>query len=373
MRIANPDTLAARANQLRAELTHLELGALAVTSPPNIAYLTGFFASASVLVATSDAYTIVTDGRYAEALDACAASWPRIRPIVLAAGSSYDRALVEMLGPLRGLRVGFEGAHVSVNRHRALAAALADRGWSNDLVPTDGVVERQRVCKDEWEAGRLREGGSRLSIVAKRILSKTLEGRTEAEVAGSIDAALRGAGFERPSFDTIVAAGPGSALPHAQAGGRRIARGDLVVVDFGGVLDGYCTDLTRTVAVGGGDRRQRAVLEATIEAQAAAFAAVAPGVAPAMVDAAARDHLAAHGLAERFTHGTGHGLGLEVHEAPRLTRPRADQPQPALAVGMAFTLEPGVYIPGWGGVRIEDDVLITEEGAEWLTDVPRTL
>jgi Xaa-Pro aminopeptidase len=189
-------------------------------------------------------------------------------------------------------------------------------------------------------------------------------------VASEIESALRAAGFERAAFDTIVAAGPNAAVPHARAGQRRIEDGDLIVLDFGGVLDGYCTDLSRTVTAGRAGRRERRLIEQVIGAQAAAFNAVAPRRPPEDADRVAREVLSRHGLADAFTHGTGHGLGLEVHEAPRVSR-AASRPEPVLEEGMVLTLEPGAYFPGWGGVRIEDDVLVTKDGAEWLTDVPR--
>jgi Xaa-Pro aminopeptidase len=253
-----------------------------------------------------------------------------------------------------------------------MIANLAAAGWDDPLRETDGLVEGLRAQKDGWEIGRLRDAAERLSSVAKCILSKALAGLTEADIAAGIETSLRQAGFERPAFDTIVAAGPNAALPHARAGARRIEEGDLVVLDFGGVLDGYCTDLTRTVTAGPAPVRERRLIEQVIEAQAAAFDAVAPRQPPEAVDEAARGALARHGLADAFSHGTGHGLGLEVHEAPRVTRARPDHAEPLLARGMVMTLEPGVYFPGWGGVRIEDDVLVTDDGAEWLTDVPRT-
>jgi Xaa-Pro aminopeptidase len=204
--------------------------------------------------------------------------------------------------------------------------------------------------------------------VTKCILPRIFAGRTEAEVAAELDSRLRSAGFDRPAFDTIVASGPNSALPHARATARRIEEGDLVVVDVGGVLDGYCTDMTRTITVGRGGERERRVIAQVAEAQAAAFTAVRPGGRPEAVDAAARQTLNGHGIGEAFSHGTGHGLGLEVHEAPRVTRARPGHDEPPLAAGMVMTIEPGAYFPGWGGVRIEDDVLITDAGAEWLTD-----
>jgi Xaa-Pro aminopeptidase len=190
-------------------------------------------------------------------------------------------------------------------------------------------------------------------------------------VAAAADAELRRVGFQKPAFDTIVAAGPNSAVPHYRAGERRLADGDLVILDFGGMLHGYSVDMTRTVAVGGAGPRQRRVLEHVVAAQAAAFAAIAIGRAATDIDRAAREVLAREGLDDAFTHGTGHGLGLEVHERPRLAKYRPELAVEPLEAGMVFTLEPGAYLEGWGGVRIEDDVVVTPGGAEWLTNVPR--
>jgi Xaa-Pro aminopeptidase len=192
-------------------------------------------------------------------------------------------------------------------------------------------------------------------------------------LAADIERELRRTGFERPAFDTIVASGPNAASPHGRPSERTIEAGDLIVIDFGGTLDGYCTDLTRTVTAGPAGERERQLLRCVVEAQQAAFDALIPGAQPEVADFAARETLRSHGLADAFTHGTGHGLGLEIHEGPRVTRARADRAEPQLAPGMVVTLEPGVYFPGWGGVRIEDDVLVTERGAEWLTTVARAI
>jgi Xaa-Pro aminopeptidase len=391
MRIAPAEILAARVERLRASLAARQLDALVVTSLPNIAYLTGFFASAANLVVTRDTLQVIGDGRYATALTERVHAFDAITPTVIEPGATDDEAIVTALSHLPGVRAGFEARHLTVHRHRAIEGRLArdDRPdptprWSGNLVETDGIVEELRLTKDSWEIGRLREGAGRLSEVAKCILLKALAGRTESDVAGEVEAGLRRAGFERPAFDTIVASGRNAALPHARASQRQIAAGDLVIIDFGGIFDGYCTDLTRTVVASGapgalgasgalGAVRQRQLIERVIEAQQAAFEALEPGRQPEAADQAARQMLARHGLAEAFTHGTGHGLGLEVHEGPRVTRARADRAEPPLAPGMVMTLEPGVYFPGWGGVRIEDDVLVTKVGAEWLTDVPRTL
>jgi len=371
MRIAPADVLSARVTAARAALQGSSLDALVVTSLPNIAYLSGFFASAAMLMLTQERVVLIGDGRYRESLHTRARHCPFVEVVELAPGSSYEEALAALLSPLAGLRVGFEAAHLTVGRHRYLGRVLGDAAWESRLVESEGVIEQLRARKDTWEMARLRDGAARLSNVAKCILPKVFAGRTEAEVAVEIEGQLRHAGFERPAFDTIVASGPNAALPHARAGQRRIEDGDLVVLDFGGVLDGYCTDLTRTIIVGSATDRQRQVIEHVVEAEDAAFAAVGGGRAPEAVDAAARETLTRYGMGEAFTHGTGHGLGLEIHEAPRITRARPTHAEPPLAPGMVLTLEPGAYFPGWGGVRIEDDVLVTADGAEWLTDVPR--
>jgi Xaa-Pro aminopeptidase len=371
MRLAPADRLHARVTGVRETLSARHLDGVVITSLPNIAYLTGFFASAAALVLTRDQVLLIGDSRYIQTLADRGRDCPFIRPLALATGGSYEQGLVDALIPLRGARIGFEPQHLTVGRHRYLVKGLEAAGWETPLVAADGVVEPHRARKDAWEIGVLRDGAGRLSEVAKCILSNALAGRTESDVAGEIDWHLRRAGFERAAFDTIVASGANAALPHGRAGQRRIEPGDLVVLDFGGVLDGYCTDLSRTVTAGPAGARERRLIEQVIDAQGAAFAASRPGAAPESVDQAARDTLAGYDVAEAFTHGTGHGLGLEVHEAPRVSRLRTGHAEPPLAPGMVLTLEPGAYFPGWGGVRIEDDVLITNDGAEWLTDAPK--
>ena len=373
MRVAPADVLVRRVARLRELLSERALDGLLVSSLANIAYLSGFFASAAALVVTREDAVLIGDSRYAEHLAARARECPFLRPIELPPAQSYDLAIVDVIVSRGVAAAGFEASHLTVSRHRYFTRALEQRGWLGALDPCDGLVESLRVCKDPWEVAILREGGARLSEVAKCILSNALAGRTEADVAADIESALRRAGFDRVAFDTIVASGSNAALPHARAGQRRIEAKDVVVLDFGGVLDGYCTDLTRTISAGAAASRERRLIEQVADAQAAAFRAVRAGAAPEAVDEAARSTLARYGLADAFAHGTGHGLGLEVHEAPRISRARPDHAEAPLAPGMVMTLEPGVYFPGWGGGRIEDDVLVTIDGAEWLTDVPKAL
>lgn len=193
----------------------------------------------------------------------------------------------------------------------------------------------------------------------------------EREVAAGIEAELRRVGFDKPAFDTIVASGPNGAVPHYRAGDRVLTAGDLVVLDFGGMLRGYAVDLTRTITIGPPGTRERRLLEDVAAAQDAGFAAARPGALATDIDGAAREAMGRAGLGEAFGHGTGHGLGLEVHEKPRIAQFRRELPGEPLEPGMVFTIEPGAYFPGWGGVRIEDDVALTATGAIWLTDVPR--
>ena len=235
------------------------------------------------------------------------------------------------------------------------------------------MVEQPRLVKDAIEIANLRDAAARLTVVAEEAFRAVRPGVTEREVAAAIETAIRSAGYERPAFDTIVASGPNAALPHYRAGLRILKPGDLVVLDFGGVLDGYCSDLTRTVSVGAPTPDALRLHAAVRDAQRAAIEAVKPGVPATSVDAAARGLLESRGLGDAFGHGTGHGLGLDIHEEPRVGPPRPHSASVQLEAGMVFTIEPGAYLPGMGGVRIEDDVLVTEDGYEVLTSVPREL
>jgi len=362
-------------------MTAGSLDALLVTSLPNILYLTNFSGTAAVVVIERESGRLrfITDSRYTESVRATGTTdraCPGLELVVTA--SSYDATAAAVLDEYRGRRVGFEASHLTVSRHAWLLSTLAAAGnagvglrASPELVPTQGLVEAGRVRKDTYELDVLREAGRRLSEVARVVLKMPLHGRTEMDVAADIDWQLRQAGFERPAFDTIVASGPNSALPHARPTERRIGESDLVVLDFGGVYGSYCVDLTRTRTPGVASPRALAVHEAVLEAQRRAISAVAPGVSRFEIDAAARQALAEVGLQDAFGHGTGHGLGIEIHEAPRIVqrRPDVDARDEMVEAGMVFTIEPGAYIPGWGGVRIEDDVIVTDQGAEMLTNV----
>jgi Xaa-Pro aminopeptidase len=364
--------LASRHVRVRDALVSRELGAFVITHLPNVFYLTNLAASAAWAVVTPARLYLITDFRYSAAVDRLLASdhAPPATHLAQVEGS-YAQALTRVLADIGPGRIGFEASHVTVAEHASWRRLLSAHP-GRELVATDGIVEGLRVVKDDFELGLLREAAGRLSEVAREALQAVRAlGRTEREVAAELDARIKRAGFDRTAFDTIAASGPNSALPHARPSDRTLEDGDLLLLDFGGVFHGYCVDLTRTVALGVVTTRQRTLFRAVQAAQQAALNAVAGGVTADVVDGAARAVLDSHGLAEAFGHSTGHGLGLEVHEDPRLGKRREDGPPPAtLEPGMVCTVEPGAYLPGFGGVRIEDDVAVVAAGCERLTDVP---
>jgi Xaa-Pro aminopeptidase len=374
MPLPQTSVLASRLSRIRASLSADGLDALVVTAPANIRYLSNHVGSAGVLVVTQDGVHLLIDFRYEAAVTALqdsSSACPGLRTWPVPA--SYDEALFGCLLEIGGAVIGVEAAHLTLARYEWLLAHVKVRGSAIELKSTSRIVERARIVKDASEIATLRESAKRLTPVVAEALAAVKPGTAERAVAAAIEAAMRTAGYERIAFDTIVASGPNAALPHHRAGDRLLQSGDLVVLDFGGVLDGYCCDLTRTVSVGAPSPQARQVYDAVRDAQQAAMDVVRPGVDVVSVDAAARQVLEARGLGPAFGHGTGHGLGLDVHEEPRVSRARADVPNVALEPGMVFTVEPGAYLPGWGGVRIEDDVLVTATGCEILTTIPRDL
>jgi len=366
--------VAARLARVRAHADTLSLDAFVVTHLPNVRYLTGFAGTAGLVVLTRSRCFLIVDFRYVTAAQTLAADLGDDLVSVDVSERSYDEALVRLLHRERSARIGVEGASLPVGRFNALSASLrASPGETaaTALVPTERLVERVRMVKDDGELAIFREAGRRLSAIARRLPSFVAPGLRERDVAFAIDMAMHEAGFTRPAFDTIAASGPNSALPHARPTGRALALGEPTVLDFGGVYDGYCVDLTRTVQLGPASPELEQLYEAVELAQQTAIAAVRPGVRPSAIDAAAREVLEAHGLGAAFGHGTGHGLGLEIHEDPRISRAVAGLPDDPVEPGMVFTIEPGAYVPGVGGVRIEDDVLVTAEGCEVLTEAPK--
>ena len=337
-----------------------------ISSSINISYLTGFRGSAGLLIQCGDSNVLLVDGRY---ITVATESRDRgeLAPVSIEkVEKSYDAALAELLGRLGASHIVFESDHVTVSALHRWQASIPGE-WRG--VPA--LVEDLRLIKDASEVAILRRAGIALTEVASYLREWVAVDRPERDVAADINRGIERAGFERPAFDTIVASGPNSAHPHARPGDRRLADGDLVVLDFGGVLDGYCVDLTRMAAVGRLRDEAGRIYRAVRDAQQAALNVIRAGVTAGAVDAAARQVLVGEGLGAAFVHGTGHGLGLEVHEAPRISSVAGSEE--LLKAGMVCTIEPGAYVPGVGGVRLEDDVLVTDTGAELLTPGPREL
>jgi Xaa-Pro aminopeptidase len=349
--------------------------ALLVSHLPNLRYLSGLEATAALGLLTREGRLyLLVDPRYEAAAAECASI---VGDGIVPVATAHRPVPAWLSGFCAAEGVGslvLESRSLTRHDGAQVERALRSTGWTGTLVdgPLD-LIERLRQRKDADELAILREAGARLSDVATAVLADGVaaEGRTELAVAADIDARVRAAGFSRAAFDTIVASGPRSAFPHARPTARRLEPGDVVVLDFGGVYGGYCVDLTRTVSLGRPAPEVDRQYAAVWAAQRAGCAAVAPGVMPEDVDRAARQVLEAAGLGEAFGHGTGHGLGLEIHEAPRLGRPRPDDTaQPALEAGVVCTIEPGAYVTGRAGIRIEDDVVVTTDGHARLTDVP---
>jgi len=353
----------ARQTKLREHLATTRFDGLLISHLPNIRYLCGFTGSAGFLLLEESGSVFFTDVRY----DTQAHLEVKSAKVVIARKSVLP-AVADTLGRRRkrpgGTIIGVEAEHCT----------LADRKRLKDLLPAGihlkesaPIVEGLRVIKDAGELKRIRAAVKLGAGIFDRALEVLHPGVKEVEVAAEMELAARRGGAEGMSFETIIASGPRSALPHGRASEKRIRAGSFVVCDFGVILDGYCSDQTRTVWVGdgqsAGSKAARKAYKAVLEGQLAAIAAVKPGVSPGDVDSAARNVLQEHGLGDYFTHSTGHGVGLEIHEAPRVAAGQRERLQP----GMVITIEPGVYFPGKWGIRIEDMVAVTATGCEVLT------
>ncbi len=359
-----PMERAGRLAVLRARLDSDGLDALVVTSLTNIRYLTGFSGSAGTLFVLPGRTVLLTDGRYATQAGEQLAGLDVAVEIGLSVPerTRIGASLVAGAG-VRAL--GLEAAHVTWATQRDFATA-----WfpGVDLLATVGLVEDQRRVKDAGERDRIARAAAAADAALDAVLPLLDGGPIEAELAAALDAAMRRHGADGPGFETIVASGPNSAKPHHRPGARRIGVGEPVVVDFGALVDGYRSDMTRTVCAGElADPVLARAWEVVAESQATGVAAVAGGVAAAEVDRASREVVAAAGWAERFVHGTGHGVGLDIHEAPSVAATSTD----TLLPGHVVTVEPGVYLPGRGGVRIEDTVVVTDGGCSPLTLTPK--
>jgi Xaa-Pro aminopeptidase len=359
-----------RAERLANELREREVDVLLVATPVNVRYLTGFTGTNGLALIYADkaiAHRFLTDFRYDTQ---SAAQVPDAFEREIVAGDMFE-GLVETLtaSRKRGGRLGFDDASLTVKQHARLVELLGEEGW--DLVPQAGLVEALRAVKDVDEVDRIRAA----SRLADEALRETLEagvvGRSERDVAIELELRMRRLGAEGASFPSIVAAGAHGALPHAAPRAREIRKDALVTIDWGALHGGYCSDCTRTYATGERiSARAREIYALVLAAQERALGAVRAGPNGKEVDAVARDLIERAGEGDRFGHGLGHGVGLEVHEGPRLSRLASEDP---LLVGNVVTVEPGVYLPGRLGVRIEDLVVVTADGQEVLTRLSKEL
>jgi Xaa-Pro aminopeptidase len=341
---------------LRAAIEEQGLDALLVSHIPNIRYLTGFSGSAALLVVRPGATILITDFRYAAQAPAEAGASASVE---VDQSSVWER-LGKVLASDPPAALGIEGQALTVCNAQRLSGLTRAR-----VVTTSDLVERLRVVKAREEVAAIQAAAELAQDALAEILPLVRPGRTEQDIAAALEAALRRRGSEWHPFPTIVASGPRSALPHARTSDRVVSAGEWLLLDFGAQLDGYCADLTRTVVVGArADDKQRVVYALVQAAQERALSGLRAGMTGREADALAREVIAGRGFGESFGHSLGHGLGLEVHEAPRLA-PTAEAPLPA---GAVVTVEPGVYLPGWGGVRLEDDVHLAPDGPVRLSD-----
>jgi Xaa-Pro aminopeptidase len=345
-----------RGDRLAALVAERELDCLLVTDLVNVRYLTGFGGTNGACVCGAETRVFLTDFRYTERAEEEVEGWE----VVTVADDWLGGIAARLCG-----EAGFEDHQMAVRTLRKLEEKLPD-GVS--LEGAGGTVEKLRRVKDAAELAAIAAAAELADEIWRWSLERGLAGRSELDVARAAEARMREQGAE-PSFPTIVAAGPNGALPHAEPGEREIGRGELVVFDMGAKLGGYCSDGTRTFAAGDPGERGRQVYETVREAQAAALAAVRAGARAEAVDAVARDLISAAGHGERFGHGLGHGVGLEVHEEPRVSQRSED----VLAVDEVVTIEPGIYLPGELGVRIEDLVVVAKDSHRNLSTLPKGL
>ncbi len=362
------DRRQARLDCLRETLADRGLDALVVSHAANVRYLTGFTGSSAVVVVAHSAVSLLTDSRYDVQAEAEVAGVARVEIVSgdlwaagvgAGAGAGAVEKAVDAAPDL--CRVGFEAHDVSARA----AAALGAHSARVEFVPTSEVVEAFRAAKEAGEVAAIGAAARVASDALDATLPIIQPGLRELDVAAALERELRVRGSEWHPFPTIAASGPRSAVPHAGTTERTIEAGDWLLLDFGAQVEGYCADVTRTFVVGRrADERQREVYEAVREAQARAISQIRAGMTGREADERARSVIEAGGFGDAFRHSLGHGVGLEVHEAPRVSRTNEDP----LPDGCVVTVEPGVYLPGWGGVRIEDDVHVTAEGAELLSD-----
>lgn len=350
-----------RLERLRVSLAERGLDGIVIHKPENQAYVSGFTGGEGLLLITAARAILITDFRYTEQAAAEAPDFDVMKP------ESTQHALVaKLVGELQVKRLGFEGDHLKVDEHAAYLKAGAGCEW----VTATGLVEELRMIKDESELALMRRAAAIADEAFAQIMPLIKPGAVEHDLAVELEYRMKKLGAEGISFETIVASGVRSSLPHGRASDKVIESGDLVTFDFGSLYKGYCSDMTRTVMVGEPTEKQREIYAIVLEAQKRGVAACRPGMTGKELDEVCRSYIRERGYAEYFGHGTGHGVGRFIHEGPKVNvRGEKDVLKP----GMIVTIEPGIYLPGWGGVRIEDMLLVTETGSESFSHSPKEL
>ncbi len=353
------DRYHARRQRLRKQLRAAQVESLLVTNFTNVTYLTGFSGDDSYLLVNPSDEVLITDPRYTEQLSV---ECPDLRLVVRKPGTSMIDGIVRACQAAKIRRLGIESESMTVG----LRDRIADRIPRVDIVPLEPLVERQRSIKDAQEVAAIRRAIAVAESAFTVMRSRIDLGQTEQQFANALESDMRSKGAKGASFDPIVAAGPRSALPHARATSATLGESGFLLVDWGADVEHYKSDLTRVLVTGKIPPKLERIYRVVLKAQRAAIAAIRPQARCEDVDCAARSVIEEAGFGSRFGHGLGHGIGLDIHELPRFSR----RSQEVLEPGMVVTVEPGIYLPGWGGVRIEDDVLVTKAGCEVLTHLP---
>ena len=343
---------------LRQKLAEQDLDAILITQPENRRYLSGFTGSAGVLLISQEQAVLATDFRYYEQVEKQAPDFQ-----LAEVKDEFKTVLPELVQQLGAKRVGFESAHLTVDQHREWQEVV--EGF--ELATTKELVTRMRAVKDEDELSRIKKAIALADQAIARIVGFIEPGMTEKEVAWELEVFMRTRGAEKLAFDIIVGSGPNGAMPHATVSERAIRAGEPIVIDMGAMVDSYNSDLTRTICAGRPNDKFKEIHAIVLEAQLTAEQSIRPGMQGKQADAIARKVIEEAGYGENYGHGLGHGVGLAVHEKPVAGRLSEDVLEP----GMVFTVEPGIYLPGWGGVRIEDIVVMREDGVEVLTQASK--
>lgn len=346
-------------SKLREGMKKRGIDALLVTSPYNLRYISNFTGTTGLSVITLDKAYFVTDFRYTEQVATQAVGFE----IVTNAGPIFDE-VAKIVDGNNIEALGFEQDFVTFSTYELLEQII-----SSELIPIRGLMEELREVKTEAEIKIIKKACSISDAAFNFILGEIKPGMTEIEIANLLDFHMCGLGATGVSFETIVASGVRSAMPHGVASPKKIETGDFVTIDFGCYYEGYVSDMTRTIAVGEPSEKLKEIYAITLEAQLKVIEAAKPGMSGVQLDAIARDHIASYGYGEAFGHSTGHGIGLEIHEGPNVSR----LAEKLFVPGNVITNEPGIYLPGFGGVRIEDDLIITETGNEVITHSPKEL